>query len=244
MKNQKLETIKRIGTGLSFILFPLVFIFAFIIHPDLFSLSMVHDVNARVEEFHGNSLLHFGHALMLLTAPLLIVVSLKLMDWTKERGAWLGFIGCVLAIFGAIILTIDKTALCLVPSAFDTLPEAQFAQLLPGIEAMFNYKGWLALIWLLPLLPIGFTVQFIGVYKAGVLPRWQSIMGALGSLLLANPDIDIIGLAASVILAIALIPLGIQLIKGESNDLRRQLVEQQRTKGGKSSEDSLGSFQI
>jgi hypothetical protein len=178
---------------------------------------MVHDVNARIEEFHGNSLLHFGHALMLLTAPLLIVVSLKLMDMTKERGAWLGFIGCCLAVFGSIILTVDKTALCLVPSAFDTLPEAQFAQLVSGIEVMFGNKGWLALIWLLPLLPIGFTIQFIGVHKAGVLPRWQSILGAIGSLLLANPDIDIIGLIASVILAIALVPLGIQFIKGELN---------------------------
>jgi hypothetical protein len=215
MKYQTLETVKRIGTGLAFILFPLVFIFAFIIHPDLFSLSMVHDVNARIEEFHGNSLLHFGHALMLLTAPLLIVVSLKLMDMTKERGAWLGFIGCCLAVFGSIILTVDKTALCLVPSAFDTLPEAQFAQLVPGIEAMFGNKGWLALIWLLPLLPIGFTIQFIGVHKAGVLPRWQSIMGTIGSLLLANPDIDIIGLIASVILAIALVPLGTRSIKGD-----------------------------
>jgi hypothetical protein len=215
MEYQNLETVKRIGTGLAFILFPLVFIFAFVIHPDLFSLSMVHDVNARIEEFHYNSLLHFGHALMLLTAPLLIVVSLKLMDMTKERGAWLGFIGCCLAVFGSVILTVDKTALCLVPSAFDTLPEAEFAQLVPGIEAMFGNKGWLALIWLLPVLPIGFTIQFIGVHKARVLPRWQSIVGAVGSLLLANPDIDIIGLVASVILAIALVPLGIQLIRGD-----------------------------
>ena len=38
----------------------------------------------------------------------------------------------------------------------------------------------------------------------------------LGSLLLANPDIDIIGLVASVILVIALFPLGIQIIKGET----------------------------
>jgi hypothetical protein len=42
----------------------------------------------------------------------------------------------------------------LVPSAFDTLPEAQFAQMLPGLEAMFSFKGWLALLYLLAwLLP-------------------------------------------------------------------------------------------
>ena len=81
---------------------------------------------------------------------------------------------------------------------------------------MFSCKGWLVLINLLALLPLGFVIQFIGLHIARALPRWQSILGILGSLLLANPDIDIIGLVASVILVIALFPLGIQIIKGET----------------------------
>lgn len=140
----------------------------------------------------------------------------QLMDMLKERGAWFGFIGCVMAVFGSIVLTIDKTALCLVPSAFDTLTEAQFTRLLPGIDAMFSLKGWLVIINLLVLLPLGFIIQFIGLHIAHALPRWQSIIGILGALLLANPDIDIIGLIASVILVIALFPLGVQIIKGET----------------------------
>ena len=216
MKNQNLELVKCIGAGLAFIGFPIIFIFAFAVHPNLFSLKIVTDVNVRVEEFHGNALIHFAHFLMVLSAPLMIVVALKLMSMLKERGAWLGFIGCVMAVFGSLVLTIDKTALCLVPSAFDTLTEAQFAQLLPGIEAMFSYKGWLVIINLLVLLPLGFVIQFIGLLIARVLPRWQSILGILGALLLANPDIDIIGLVASVILIIVLFPLGVQIIKGET----------------------------
>ena len=102
MKNQKLESVKRIGTGLAFILFPLIFIFAFAIHPDLFSLAIVTDVNERIADFHGNQLIHAGHALMLLTVPLLIVVSLKLMDMLNERRPWLGFIGGVMAVFGSV----------------------------------------------------------------------------------------------------------------------------------------------
>lgn len=215
MKNQKLESVKRIGTGLAFIAFPILFIITYAVHPDLSSLSMVTDVNVRVQEFHGNALLHFGHVLMLLSAPLLIVVAQKFMNVLKGRGAWLGFIGGVMAIFGAVILAVDKSALCLVPSAFDTLPEEQFAQLLPGIEAMFNYEGWLVLLWLLPLLPIGFAIQGVGLYIARAVPRWQSTLAIIGSLLLANPDIDLIGLVASVILAIAFVPFGIQIIKGK-----------------------------
>ena len=219
MENRRLETAKRIGTGLAFVVFPIVFIFAFAIHPDLFSLAVVTDVNTRIGEFHGNRLMHLGHALMLLTVPLLIVVSLKFMEMLTERGAWLGFVGCVVAVFGAVMLAVDKTALCLVPSAFDTLPEAEFEQMLPGLEAMFSFKGWLALLYLLPLLPIGFMIQGVGLYLGRAIPRWQSASLIIAMVLLgvsAAVDIDLFGLVASAILAIALVPFGIQLIKGSN----------------------------
>jgi hypothetical protein len=222
MNNAKLESVKGVGAGLAFIVFPIVFIFAFAIHPNLFSLAIVTDVSTRIGEFHGNRLMHLGHALMLLTVPLLIVVSLKFMDILTERGAWLGFVGCVMAVFGAVMLAVDKTALCLVPSALDTLSEAQFAQMLPGLEAMFGFKGWLALLYLLPLLPIGFMIQGVGLYVGRAIPRWQSVSLVVAMVLLgvsAAVDIDLFGLVASVILAVAMLPIGMQLIT-ESNRSR------------------------
>jgi len=214
MNNQRLESVKRVGSGLAVVVFPIIFIILFATHPNLFNVNMVQDVNVRIEEFHGNNFLHFMHFVMLLCVPVLIIVALKLMDLLKGRGAWLGFIGCVMAVFGAIVLAVDKTALCLVPSAFDTLTEAQFAQLLPGIEALYGYKGYLFIIWLLPLLPLGFVVQGIGLFISRVIPRWQSIPIIIGALLLANPDIDLISLIGSIILAIGMVPLGVQIIKG------------------------------
>lgn len=217
MKNQALESVKRIGAGLAFIVFPLVFLFAFASHPNLFSLAIVTDVSERIADFHGNQLMHFGHAMMLLSVPLLIVVALKLMDMLNESRPWLGFIGGVMAVFGAVMLAVDKTALCLVPSALDTLPEAQFAQMQPGLEAMFAFKGWLALLYLLPLLPFGFLLQGIGLYSGRVIPRWQSVCLIAGSVLLfvsAAVDIDLFGVIASVILLVGLGALGIQLIMG------------------------------
>jgi hypothetical protein len=213
MNNLKLETFKRISSGLALIVFPVVFTILFASHPDLFNMSIVHDVNIRIEEFHGNSFLHFMHFVMLLCVPVLIVTSLKLMGILKGRGAWLGFIGCVMAIFGAVVLAVDKSALCLVPSAFDTLPETIFSQLRPGIEALFNYQGWLVILWLLPLLPIGFAIQGIGLLLSRRIPRWQSTSIIIGALLLANPDIDLISLAGSIILTIGMLPLGIQIIR-------------------------------
>jgi hypothetical protein len=106
----------------------------------------------------------------------------------------------------------------LVPSAFDTLPEAIFTQLQPGIEALFSYKGYLFIIWLLPLLPLGFVIQGIGLHISHLIPRWQSIAIIIGALLLANPDIDIISLIGSVILTIGMLPLGLQIIKNKLSD--------------------------
>ena len=215
MANEKLERVKRVGTGLAFIVFPLVFVFAFAIHPNLFSLEVVTGVEARVAEFHGNRLMHLGHALMLLTVPLLIVASLDFMRVSSSGSPWLGFVGCVMAVFGAVMLAVDKTALCLVPSALDTLPEEQFAQMLPGLEAMFGFEGWLALLYLLPLLPLGFMVQGVGLYLSDALPRWQSAGLIIAMVLLgvsAAVDIDLFGLVASVILALTLIPYGMGLV--------------------------------
>ena len=218
MKNQNLETVKRIGTGLAFILSPLFFGIAFVAHPNILSLEIGGEVSAKVAEFHGNSFMHFGHFMMLMSVPLLIVIATRFMRILKGRGAWLGFIGGVLAVFGAVLLAVDKTALCLVMSAFDTLPEAQYVQLLPGIETLFNFKGYLVILYLLALLPIGFLIQGIGLYLERAIPRWQSaalIVAALGLVVAAAVDIDLFGLVATVFLAISVIPNGIQIIKGD-----------------------------
>jgi hypothetical protein len=117
------------------------------------------------------------------------------------------------------MLAVDKTALCLVPSALDTLPETQFVQMLPGLEAMFGFKGWLAVLYLLPLLPIGFMIQGVGLYVGRAIPRWQSISLILAMALLgvsAAVDIDLFGLIASVIMAAALVPLGVRFALNRS----------------------------
>jgi len=216
MNAPRVESIKRIGTGLSFIMFPILSIIGYAAHPNLLSLSRVEDVASWVQEIHGNSILQFGHVLVLLSVPLIIIIALKFMGLLKGRGEWFGFLGGSLAIFGAIILAADKGALCLVISAFDTLPEGQFTQLLPGLQTMMDREGWLVLLWLLLLLPIGFVIQGAGLFVTRVIPRWQSILIVIGALLLTNPDIEIISLIASIILLIAMAPIGIKIIKGST----------------------------
>ncbi len=213
MNTTLLTTIQNYGTALAFILYPILAGLAFAVHPNLLKPKLGHDIQAKIIGFHGNKLLHFGHVLMTLAVPLLIVIALHIMHILEEKAGWWGFVGGVLAIAGAIVLALDKAALCLVPSAFDTLPEAEFQAMIPGIKAMFEFKGWLRLLKLLPLLPIGFIIQTIGLVSSNLITPWQSIPMLIGSLLMFNPDIDIIGLIATITLGLGFIPYAISLIQ-------------------------------
>jgi hypothetical protein len=212
-KNYEIDRTKRMCIGLSFIIFPLIFIFAFAGHPNLLNPHFLgpEDLILRL---HNNSMLHFGHALVTLCTGLLVVVALHFMNIQNDKStAWYGFIGGVLAILGALMLAADKGALCLTMSALDTIPEHEFRMMMPGLLAMFAKNGWLVLIWGLLLLPIGFVIQTIGLLKSKSLPTWQSLLFLIGVLFIGTPDgVEIINLTASVLIAIACLPYGLKMI--------------------------------
>ena len=211
--NILLNQIEQTGVGLSFILFPILFIFAFAVHPGLLKPRLLNPKEIILRA-HGNKLLQFGHVLVTLSTPLLVVVAMHFFKLLNPGPwGWAGYIGAALAILGTIILAADKGALCLTMSAFDTLPEKVFTQTMPGVMAMFTKKGWLVLLWGIVSLPIGFTIQSIGLIAAHAIPLWQSLLFLIGVLLIAVPDgLEIINLSASVMMAIAFVPYGIQII--------------------------------
>jgi hypothetical protein len=218
-QNSKIKNVKRIGVGLSFIIFPLIFVFAFGSHPNLLNPKILEPVEL-IERAHNNLLLHFGHALVTLCTGLLVVVALHFMSLLKNtHNEWFGFIGGVLAIFGALMLAADKGALCLTMSAIDTLPENEFIKMMPGLLAMFAKQGWLILIWGLIFLPLGFLIQAVGLLKSKSLAKWQSILFLIGVLFIGTPDgVEIINLTAAILIGIALIPYGIKII-GNKNGI-------------------------
>jgi len=216
-QRNRIDGAKRIGVGLSFIIFPVVFVFAFAVHPDLLSPRFLGPAEL-IQRAHSHSLLHFGHALVTLCTGLLVVVAVHFMNVLKNtRTEWCGLVGGMLAILGALMLAADKGALCLTMSALDTLPEQQFLTMMPGLLAMFGKEGWLALIWGMILLPIGFVIQAAGLLKSGSLATWQSLLLLIGVLFIGTPDgVEIVNLTAAVLLAIALVPYGLQLVHEES----------------------------
>lgn len=213
MNQNLIAQVLQIGTGAAFILFPLIFVFAFSAHPGLLRPRLLkpEDIIRRARR---NKWLQMGHSLVLLCTALLIVAATHFLTILSQgSAAWIGLIGGALAVLGAVILAADKGAFCLTMSALDTLPEGKFSAMMPGLLAIFSKKGWMNLVWGIVLLPVGFAIQAIGLLQVNALPRWQSALFLIGVLLVATPDgMEIINLSASILMAAAMIPYGIHLI--------------------------------
>jgi hypothetical protein len=217
-----IDRARRVGTGLCFIIFPLVWVFAFSVHPNLLDPGIL-SAEELIERAHGDGLLQFAHALVTLNTAVLVVLTLhfkKLLDHTHL--AWAGLVGAALAVLGACLLAADKGALCLTMSAFDTLPESEFAQIMPGLLAIFSFKGWMVLVWGLVLMPIGVAIQTIAMLKTRVLPRWQLWLLLIGVLFIGFPDgAEIINLSAAILMAIAMITYGARLMSTRAQAANR-----------------------
>jgi hypothetical protein len=209
-----LNATRRIATGLSFVIFPLVFVFAFSVHPGLLHPQFL-GASDLILRARGAEVLQFGHALVTLDTALLVVVALHFMHvLDRTSGAWAGFLGAALAVLGALALAADKGALCLTMSALNGLSDAEFTNMMPGLLAMFSKQGWLVLLWGILLLPVGFGVQAIALFRSQALPRWQSALFLVGVLLIATPDgVELVNLTASVLLAVAFVPYGLHLMR-------------------------------
>jgi hypothetical protein len=64
-----LNQFKQIGIGLTFIIFPMLFIFAFAVHPGLLQPHLLNP-EELILRAHKNELLQFGHVLVTLSTGL------------------------------------------------------------------------------------------------------------------------------------------------------------------------------
>jgi hypothetical protein len=213
MNQSIFSQVLQIGTGAALILFPLIFVFAFSIHPGLLKPRLLKP-EELIRRAHRSKLLQFAHSLVLLNTALLVVMAIHFMKILSQgSAAWAGLIGGLLAVLGAILLAADKGALCLTMSALDTVPEEEFSAMMPGLLAMFSKKGWMVILWGVLLLPVGAAIQAVGLMRGGVLLGWQSTLFLIGVLFVGTPDgMEIINLSASILMAIAMVPYGIHLI--------------------------------
>lgn len=203
----------RIGTGLAFVVMPLVFVFAFATHPGLLRPRVLRP-EELIDRARGRPLLHTAHALVTVNTALMIVVALHLGHLVARHGAgWAALTGTWLAVLGTVALAADKGALCLTMSALDGLSDTEFAAAGPALSAIFAKKGWLWLLWGIVLIPVGFAVLAAAALLSGATAAWVAVPLLVGVLLIGFPDgAEIVNLAAATIMAAGLVPYGLTMI--------------------------------
>jgi hypothetical protein len=214
MKTMKIETIKKKGFAISIIAFPVMLLTGFLMHPNLLKLEALQTVEQLVGRFHNQPIYHIGHLIVMFTVPVIIIALVSIMNVLQGKGKRLGFWGGIIGLFGAFILAVDKGALCLVLSAFDTLPEAKFREFVPFLSVIVNKTGLLWVVWMLPLLPIGNAIQVIGLMKEKFISKWQGLCIISGLLLLNNPDIEFISSIGALLICAGYIPWGVRILQG------------------------------
>jgi hypothetical protein len=71
------------------------------------------------------------------------------------------------------------------------------------------------LLWGILLLPVGFGIQAIALLKSKALARGRALFFLIGILLIGMPDgVEVVNLTAAVLMAIAFVPYGIEMIRG------------------------------
>lgn len=205
-----IETIRQKSFALAIILYPLMLFIGFVTHPNLLAMEPLFTVEQLVSRFHNNPMYHIGHLIVTFAVPVLIVYFVGTMNLLQSEGKKYGFWGGIIGVFGAFILAVDKGALCLVLSAFDTLPEEKFQSFVPYLEVIVNKEGYLFIVWLIFALMIGGILQTIGLMKEKVIQKWQGISIIIGLLLLINPDIELISTVGSALMCIGYVPWGIK----------------------------------
>lgn len=204
------QRFERHLAGLAIISVPVLLAAGFLLHPRFWSFDLERTPATLVASFRHQPGFHIGHLLVIAAVPPTLVMLARIKAMLTGRGLWWGLSGALIGSLGAVGLAVDKGALTLVLGGFDTLSDAQLAQITPALQVIADRSGLLAVTWLLVLLPIGAALQIVGLYREGQLPRWQAVLTILGLLLLLNPDIEIISAAGALLMASGYLPLGLR----------------------------------
>lgn len=224
MSNQSsgftIPSIKQKSYAVAIIAYPLMLMTGFLLHPNLLAMERLQTAQQLVDRFHHNPAYHLGHLIVTFAVPVIILYMVATMSRLQTSGYRWGFWGGVFGVFGAFILAVDKGALCLVLSAFDTLPESEFQSLVPHLQVIVDKAGLLKIVVLLAFLVIGGVLQTIGLLKERIIKAWQGVFIIVG-LLLIVPDIDLIAAIGTAMIFAASIPWGIKEFSRDVSQLHR-----------------------
>jgi len=172
METASTESIKRVCTGLSMILAPLLLEVGFAIHPPQ-STSGAEQLRVVVATSGRWDL---AHVLILVSLVLFIPAVLGVMGFLQKRGAWFGLIGGAFVAIGVVFFAAWVGAEGFVSSALASLSASQQTALAPAMQAILDTRGALAFVDFTSLLLIaGLLVLAIGLFAARTVARWMSV---------------------------------------------------------------------
>jgi hypothetical protein len=138
-----LARFERVLAALSMVAVPVLLLVGFLLHPRFWSLDLARTPQTLVAVFRHQAGYHVGHLLVLAAVPPTLVMPGRIKAILTEQGRAWGFWGALIGGLGAVGLAIDKGALTLVLTGFDTLPDAQLAQTTPALQVIADRSGWL-----------------------------------------------------------------------------------------------------
>ncbi len=180
MDTSRVQTYKRIGTGLTLILSPFAFVIGFGIHP----LAGDSAASAFQTVVDNQGRWAAAHIILLLAGALLLPAAIGVMHRLGDSRPGFGAVGAALIGFGAVFFGSLIGAEALATSAFATVPADQRAGLLPGAQAILDGKGamWATLFAFTMLL--GLLVLGIGLVLSGAAARWVGALTILAALVM------------------------------------------------------------
>lgn len=149
-----LTRLKDLGAGFCIMTFPLMLLFGFVSHPNILSFAVVTDYALWAAEWRGSFLFHFGHLLVMLAVPLIIVACIRLMSMLVfERGGWLWMTwGFVTLPIGFGVLAIGLMRQAAVPKWQGICMTAGLCLLMnPNIEIISSVGALLMCMGFIPL---------------------------------------------------------------------------------------------
>lgn len=75
-----MDNLKKKAFALSIIIFPVMLLIGFVMHPNLLQMNMLKTAQQLVERFHNKSFFHIGHLVVMFSVPVIIVAMVGTMN--------------------------------------------------------------------------------------------------------------------------------------------------------------------
>lgn len=212
MENRRFDAVARTAGGLAMLLYPLLLMVGFLLHPQFLTFARVEDATVQLGYIQTSPGWTHGHVTVFLSLPIGLLLWLTLGKLLREKSPWIAGLGSSITAIGYIFMG-GVFGSCLAQSALGTLPASQ---VVAPLQALIDLAGPMKLLYLELLSLIGPMVLAVGLLVKRVIPRWSSIVLLLGNIVfLVFMDIDGLMFFGALMFLVALAPLAFKLMRPE-----------------------------